>query len=355
MNRGVYQGVYPRGLARAVEIRAKGAPLANAGTIFQSGPAELFRQGLFGFDSWSVQYKTAAGLWVAAIAIEPVAGAITFGGAGLLGYVPVSPFTFTPAQQEFARSNIAVMGRGYIDGFNCVRNAGTPSTQLDVGAGECRDDSNAANIRWSTTKTINFSVAGANGSESGAIANGTEHIFAIMKADGTVAAFGSPNLAPALPSGYIYKRRVASWLVASSALIAVLQDGDKFRLVVPSTDSYIPANTNAQTRTAGVPTGIRLQADLFVIGSGAGGASGDPISIAISDLATTDQAATVTNGNASAVAFSSTGVNGFSGGFVPVMTNTSAQYRSRVQATNATTTTIYSQTVGWTDSRGRNA
>lgn len=102
-----------------------------------------------------------------------------------------------------------VLTQNYISGLIPSNNSGTPNTKVDVSVGAAADDTQAIIISNSAVKTIDFTVNGANGLDTGALANDTWYrIWIIAKADGTVAGFGSTGASPTLPSGYVYKRLV---------------------------------------------------------------------------------------------------------------------------------------------------
>jgi hypothetical protein len=246
--------------------------------------------------------------------------------------------------------------RSYLAGLGMSNSAGTPNSQIDVAAGVCRDDTDAFNIRFSASKTINCATTGANALDAGALANSTwYHAFAIAKADGTMASLASTSVsAPTMPSGYIYKRRIGSFRTDGSAhIIAFIQDGNTFRwsTVVADIAAANPG-TSAVTRTLTVPTGVRVQADL-VVGAGVANDAG-PGAIFISDLSLTDQTAVQTGAVSVEIYDSKNTPTGTIAVMnqVSVMTNTSAQVRSRLQL-SAAGITLYINTLGWTDTRGR--
>jgi hypothetical protein len=173
-----------------------------------------------------------------------------------------------------------------------------------------------------------------------------------MKVDGTTASLASTSAtAPTMPSGYIYKRRIGSFVTDGSAhIIAYLQDGDEFQWSAIRLDiNAANPGTAAVTRTLSVPSGVRVEARI-VVGFGAvTPATDNPAGILISDLSVPDSAPTVTN--CTIVDFA-TSANFFAP--ARCRTNTASQVRSRVQISTAGTT-FYIQTTGWVDPRGKNA
>lgn len=121
----------------------------------------------------------------------------------------------------------AVLPKGYISGLNLSYNS---ASTVQISAGECRDDTDVANMVSSGTLTANITSSGANGLDDGEEANSTiYHAFIISQADGTVASLLSVSKnSPTMPSGYIYKRYVG--IVkndGSSAFIRFTQMGEQ--------------------------------------------------------------------------------------------------------------------------------
>lgn len=86
------------------------------------------------------------------------------------------------------------------------------ATTLTVGAGQCRDSSNAYDIAIASQLTINCATNGALGLDSGSLANNTWYaVLAIgsstLDNDGSVMVSTSAT-APTMPSGYDVFRRI---------------------------------------------------------------------------------------------------------------------------------------------------
>jgi hypothetical protein len=142
-----------------------------------------------------------------------------------------------------------------------------------VSAGECRDDTNTVDITIpALTKQLDAAwAAGTNagGRDTGAIADGSWHLYVIMKADRTTdalftATFGSPTM----PSGYVYKRRLGSFVRASGAIRTFKQYGNYFAITAP-VDTHAGIAIAASTTVPGslvasVPSGQKLQVNLAV-------------------------------------------------------------------------------------------
>jgi hypothetical protein len=256
----------------------------------------------------------------------------------------------------YASSTIA-LPRGYIDGLVLSNDGGTPNTKLDVAAGACRDDTDAFNIVL-TAKTIDCTTTGANGLDAGALGASTwYHVYAIAKADGTVATLASTSAsAPTLPSGYSYQRRLGSFKTdGSSHILSFKQLGDEFLWAA----SVLDINSNnpgtaAVLRTLNVPTNVKVWAKFLysVANLSNGGASYAFFSSpdANDQVPAYNAAPLLQNGQD----INATGGAEVFGGELAIRTNTSGQVRSRLSYSDANVT-LYMAANGWIDQRGKNA
>ena len=93
--------------------------------------------------------------------------------------------------------NTVALPRSYLAGLATSNNGGTPNSKIDVAAGACRDDTDAFNIVFSASKTINCATTGADALDVGALGISLwYHAYGIAKADGTMASLAS--LAPSV-------------------------------------------------------------------------------------------------------------------------------------------------------------
>jgi hypothetical protein len=113
-------------------------------------------------------------------------------------------------------------GAGVVAGvrnFVAFNNAGTPNTKADVSADEvlAKDSSGNPFLIQTLSVTVDITVTGANGLDTGSLAANTwYYLWVIAKSDGTKAGmFSTSNTAPTMPSGYTYKALVG--LVRSDA------------------------------------------------------------------------------------------------------------------------------------------
>jgi hypothetical protein len=186
----------------------------------------------------------------------------------------------------------------------------------------------------------------------GAIANTTYHIFLIKRPDTGVVDIAADNsvtganIAANTNAAYTKKRRIGSIVRTAGNIKAFKQEGDRFRWLNPVADiSATNPGTAAVTRTLTLPTGIVIQADIAI---GVFGVTSGSINALVTALDETD---TTPSGTFFSVIVGNTTVR-YGSGIQSVKTNTSAQVRSRQDASGASD--VFSiTTFGWTDGRGR--
>lgn len=249
--------------------------------------------------------------------------------------------------------------RGHIAGLT-LSTAGS-STTFSVAAGQAVDSTHASAMALaaSISKTTGGFAAGTgNGSlDTGSIAASTwYHVWLISTAGGTVDVLTSLSAsAPTMPGSYTLKRRIGSMKTnGSSQWTKFIQNGDLFMWARPVLDVVVAnPGTAAVTRTLTAPTGVKTEALIHVMGSCASGSTDSPGAIYISDLDQDDVVA-ATSGASSVSLYVGVAATFQLGTDTLVMTNTSAQVRTRLQTSTAGAT-IYINTKGWRDTRGRNA
>lgn len=258
------------------------------------------------------------------------------------------PLGFTPTPGNVMRS--------YLTGLT-LSAAGSTGT-FGIAAGLATDSTNvsAMSLAGAYTKTTGSWMAGstAGSLDTGTVAINTwYHVHLIQRPDtGIVDVLTSLSVAsPTLPANYTLFRRIGAVLTdGSSHYTAFVQDGDDFQWLAPVQDiSSANPGTSAVTRTLSVPTGINVKASLQ-IGLRNVGSGGDALAF-VSDLATTDTAASSAAtdvGTTQAVS----GSNNTNFTCKVVRTNTAAQVRSRLSLSNGSVT-LFINTIGWADSRGK--
>lgn len=266
-----------------------------------------------------------------------------------------------------------IMPRGYIDG--CIMSNGTDATNdINIGAGVCRDSTNAANIICAAMAGKQLDANWAPGAAAGmrnsaaGIANGTYHIYAIAKADGTQDYYATPGVAGTDPDAsaaisavitavqaesgggsYLYARRIGSILRESATIIPFTQVGEEFLRTTPLLSTSTAPTATAALVALGVPLGLKVIAKINAVVT-VGAAALDTI---ISSPDQTDSAPSTTaapGANLGGQSQSSATVR-HDGGF-EVRTDASAQVRWRSSATASNGIMV---TVGWRDRRGTNA
>jgi predicted nucleotidyltransferase len=242
---------------------------------------------------------------------------------------------------------------GEIFGLTLANNGVDAVNDIDIAVGSATDSTQNRVIRLASALTKQLDAVWAVGTnagmlDTGVIANGTYHLFLIERSDtGVVDILASLSAtAPTMPASYDFKRRIGSILRESAAIVTFVQNGDYFQRLVGVLDVNAgDPGTAAVTSTLSVPTGINVIAlfNSILI-------SGTPIlAVALfSDLASTDVAVTASNG---CLAAGNTASEVMAGMF-EIRSNTSAQIRRRLSASDAVVT-IRIFTVGWIDRRGR--
>jgi hypothetical protein len=91
-------------------------------------------------------------------------------------------------------------------------NTVTPATKIDIDADVIMvTDGTSLRALAAFSKTVDCTVTGVNGLDTGALATGWYYFYAIAKADGTAAGLASTSgTAPTMPSGYTYKKLVST-------------------------------------------------------------------------------------------------------------------------------------------------
>lgn len=244
--------------------------------------------------------------------------------------------------------------RSWLAGLGMANSGTSPNTEIDVSAGACADDTNAAMLVLSA-RTLDCATVGPNGLDAGSLAATTwYHVFAIGKTDGTTAVLASTSLAsPTLPAAYTLKRRIGSFRTDGSTFIRdFVQDGDLFQWATPTPD-YIQTNpgSTAILVTVSAPPGLRTQAHLQVVVEQS--ATSAQVFTLLSDPSVLDIAATSNRSDLSP-AGNNGGTSWYVAGRADVMTDTSARVRARLSASDANTN-LQINLLGWTDRRGKDA
>lgn len=239
-----------------------------------------------------------------------------------------------------------------IVGLILANNGVTPTTDVDVALGSTASDDadplSKVSMYLSALITKRLSVnwvvgSGQGGLDTGAVADGTYHVFLIKRPDTGVvdSLFSLSATAPTMPANYTKKQRIGSILRSGGVIVPFVQFGDRFTRVTPilDVDNATPG-TAANQITLSVPNGIRVVAIINFY-------TGNTGFVYVSPLDSVDQAPSTT--------VSPLGNIGDSGnnfvGPMEIITDTARQIRYRNGANIATRIA----TLGWLDPmRGKN-
>jgi hypothetical protein len=249
--------------------------------------------------------------------------------------------------------------RGHLWGLTLSNNSGDPTNDIDIAAGVAVSDDGTYVMRLTSGLIKRLDAAWAAGTnqgmlDTGSIANDVYHVFLIGNpTTGAVDVVCSASASlTAAPSGYTKKRHIGTIERASNALRTFLQDGDTFWLKDPvmPIDATNPG-TSAVTRTlTGIPDGIAVEAILNVVVTDNAQSGG----CYLSSLDVDDEAASSTAAPLAQVSWANTGGATLASGQVRARTNTSAQIRSRLNASGASTV-LRIVVLGWVYKRGRDS
>lgn len=245
---------------------------------------------------------------------------------------------------------LGTLFRSYLAGLTLSNDSVTPNTIIDIAAGTCTSDDNTTVMTTAAiTKTTGaWAVGSGNGGlDTGAVANGTwYHVFIIKRTDTGVtdALISTSATTPTLPANYTKQRRIGSFKTDGSAhILAFKQFGDVFywAATVADVSAVSIAVTTANLATLSVPSGV--QVDAMFRGELSPGTSTNNLLFTSPDE--NDQ---VPAGGFNSLVAVGSGAQ-VSADFIK-RTNTSGQVRWRASAANGS---IWIQTYGWCDLRGR--
>ena len=252
--------------------------------------------------------------------------------------------------------------RNQIDGLILSNNTTDAQHDIDISIGQALDSANEELMELASVLVKRIDASWAAGTNQGGFPTGITlsattwyHMFLLRdRSAGDIdAGFDSSIVATNLladATAYTQYRRIGSVLTdGTSNIIAFHQTGDQFLWVDPPLDvNASNPGTTAVSRTLSTPPDVKTEAFMNVVLS-SGGAVGN--SVYLSSLDVNDEAASPTVAPlGSAVADMVNQLHG--GSQARVLTNTSRQIRSRVDASDASTA-VYIATLGWKDFRGK--
>ena len=119
------------------------------------------------------------------------------------------------------------LGNSYVQGGKIAFVSGT---KVSIASGQFRNSTNANDIILSSAVTINAAINGANGLDSGALANSTLYaVYVIADSTGynaTAGMLSTSFTAPTLPVGYDMFRRLGAVLTSGAAAILDFTQAD---------------------------------------------------------------------------------------------------------------------------------
>lgn len=254
-------------------------------------------------------------------------------------------------------ANLLYVASGMLFGLTLSNNSGDATNDIDIAAGVAVDGTNVKVLRLAAgiTKRLDAAWAvgtGNGGLDTGSIANTTYHVWLIMRSDTGVVdvLFSASASAPTMPANYDFKRRIGSIVRVGGTIISFYQNGDKFLTNDFADVASTNPGTSAVTATLSVPSGIVVEALVkpVILDDSPGGQT----YLMLSALAQTDVAAAATNANV--ISNPAAGTEYVTSGIQHIRTNTSAQIRYRLSASDADTS-VRINTTGWIDRRGRDA
>lgn len=152
----------------------------------------------------------------------------------------------------------------HVSGLTITNNAATPTTQIDIDA----TDAFIGTKTGLVDLTLNAATTGANGIDTGALANNTWYYIFLISNGTTVASLLSLSAtAPTLPSGYVYFMRVgAVRTLGAATFVRILQRGQKvvYRVVTGSVTPNYPSMITGASGDPNAPTYTSVAVANFV-------------------------------------------------------------------------------------------
>ena len=249
--------------------------------------------------------------------------------------------------------------RGYLSGLTLSNNSSDSEHDIDIAVGEARDTADGADLTISSTFTKKIDATWASGSGNGGMASGVSlsadtwyHVYLVeLDAGGTDAGFdtatNAANLVATSGVASAY-RRIGSVLTDSSSnILGFTQFQDEFIFDAQITNvNGSGLGTSRVLQTVSTPTGFEVRAILGLLGIISG--SNNSVMITLTHPNVTD--ATPVQGIVNNAGENSSNNNGtWAAGTHIVRTDTA----SRVAFRQSVNSTVYINTNGYYDPRGR--
>lgn len=244
--------------------------------------------------------------------------------------------------------------RGHIGGLTVSNNSADAAKDIDIAVGECADSTNAALLKLTSLFTKQIDATWAVGTAAGGLFSGTVaattwyHVFIIEKdSDGSIdCGFDTSVTAANIPVGYTKYRRIGSVKTDGTPnILGFNQFRDRFRLNATINNIAAGGSGGGAALIVSCPLGVST-IGIFT-GSLTNAATGTNFAY-LSPLDANNEAAAAVRAQ---IAIGNT-INGTNYGAseFQVKVDTNSQIRQRV-----TSGTLWVNTLGWIDDRGRNA
>lgn len=157
-----------------------------------------------------------------------------------------------------------------VNGLTIENNSGTPTTSLDVNCDEAVLISSSGNgIRvGSQDLTIDATSTGANGLDTGSLANTTwYYVYIISNGTTTAALLSTSATSPTMPTGYTYKYRVGAIITGGAATFTrIIQKGARahYKVVAASTTPNLPIMDSGANGSVSVPTWVAVAVGNYI-------------------------------------------------------------------------------------------
>jgi hypothetical protein len=169
-----------------------------------------------------------------------------------------------------ARIALGIAALPAVNALIITNNSSTPTTSVDIDADTAilLDTSNNAVLVSSVNLTVACAGTGANGLDTGSLANSTWYHFFIISNGTTTAGLASTSAtSPTMPSGYTYKYRVGAIRTGGSAtFVRIRQVGNRaqYEVVTSSTTPNLPIMVSGTSGSVTSPTWTAVATGSYV-------------------------------------------------------------------------------------------
>jgi hypothetical protein len=252
---------------------------------------------------------------------------------------------------QFVSSGLSQLPAGHIYGLVLSNDSTLPNDDINITTGQCRSADNTADIVLTSSITKKTTSVWAQGTNQGGMdtgvkpANGTLHVYAISNGATNDVIFSQDPSSPQLPGGYTKYRRIGSVTTdGASAVRQFKQYNDRFlytgKPIADATNAAVSAGGSPFTLT--VPNGIKVFPMFNCYGPNL------QLAYDLDSTWTGSNTPAATNGAGNVLFQSNNGGSSYVGMF-GIATNTARQIGIDVSVN----TTVYIDTYGWFDNRGR--